>query len=73
MGTYDKIKKIAQKQGISIYRIEKDTGLSNGTIGKWNHQTPTSINLIKVAKYLGVEISDLLGDEEVKEKEKDKE
>lgn len=60
MGIYDNVRKIAAEQGISIYRIEKDNDISNGTIGKWNSAIPSSLTLIKVAKYLNVEMEDLL-------------
>lgn len=57
---YDKIKKTAKENNISIYRIERDLDLSNGSIRKWNSSIPLSQTLIKVAKYLGVSISDLM-------------
>lgn len=57
---YDKIKKIAKENNISIYRIERDLDLSNGSIRKWNSSIPLSKTLNKVAKYLGVSISDLM-------------
>ena len=57
---YDKIKKIAKENNISIYRIERDLDLSNGSIRKWNSSIPLSQTLTKVAKYLGVSISDLM-------------
>ena len=57
---YDKIKKIAKENNISIYRIERDLDLSNGSIRKWNSSIPLSQTLNNVAKYLGVSISDLM-------------
>lgn len=57
---YDKIKKIAKENNISIYRIERDLDLSNGSIRKWNSSIPLAQTLNKVAKYLGVSISDLM-------------
>lgn len=60
MEMYEKIKKIADERGVSIYRIEKDTGLSNGAISKWNKAQPSSSNLMKVAEYLKVDMKDLL-------------
>lgn len=52
---YEVIKEIADQKGISIYRIEKDCGMSNGIIAKWGktaQQSPKVDNLIKVAVYL---------------------
>ena len=57
---YDKIKKIAKENNISIYRIERDLDLSNGSIRKWNSSIPLSQTLNKVAQYLGVSIRDLM-------------
>lgn len=57
---YDKIKNIAEQKNISIYRIEKDLDLSNGSIRKWNSSIPLSQTLKKVADYLNVSIDNLM-------------
>ena len=57
---YDKIKNIAEQKNISIYRIEKDLDLSNGSIRKWNSSIPLSQTLKKVADYLNVSIDKLI-------------
>lgn len=57
---YDKIKNIAERKNISIYRIEKDLDLSNGSIRKWNSSIPLSQTLKKVADYLNVSIDKLM-------------
>ncbi|MEG0732393.1 MAG: helix-turn-helix transcriptional regulator [Vagococcus sp.] len=60
---YKKIKELALKMDTSIYRIEKDCGLSNGLIGKWGNtanQKPSAEALLKVAKYLGTTVEELL-------------
>jgi len=57
---YDKIKNIAEQKNISIYRIEKDLDLSNGSIRKWNSSIPLSHTLKKVADYLNVSIDKLM-------------
>ena len=44
---YEK-KKLAIAKGVSIYRVERDAGLSNGAISKWGktaNQTPSSESL----------------------------
>lgn len=64
MNLYDRIRSLADEKGVSIYRIEKDTGLSNGAISKWNKVVPNSANLMKVAKYLGITVEDLLSNDE---------
>ena len=57
---YDKIKNIAEQKNISIYRIEKDLDLSNGSIRKLNSSIPLSQTLKKVADYLNVSIDKLM-------------
>ncbi|WP_436666768.1 helix-turn-helix domain-containing protein [Latilactobacillus sakei] len=62
---YDEIKQAARKKGISVYRIERDLKISNGTLSKWNNASPSAIVLKKVADYLQVDINVLLSDEQV--------
>lgn len=69
MGVYDNVKKMADERGVSIYRIERDTGISNGAVARWNEAVPSSANLMKVAKYFGVTVESLL-ESEKKENEK---
>lgn len=57
---YDKIKEIASEKGISIYRIEKDLDLGNGTISKWNISSPSATTLNSIANYLNVRLEQLL-------------
>ncbi len=61
MNIYDKIKALADKKGLSIYRIEKDCHLSMGSIMKWAKSSPKIENIHKVANYLDVDINYLLG------------
>lgn len=60
---YDRIKEICKRNGVSIASIEKEAGLSNGSIGKWNESSPTVENLQAVAKTLGCTVDDLLSTE----------
>ena len=57
---YDKIKEVAKTQSLSIYRIERDLGFSNGSLRKWNNSTPSATSLKKVANYLNVTSDELL-------------
>lgn len=60
MGIYDNIKIEARAKGISIRKLESDTGLSNGAISKWNISEPKILAIRKVAALLDVTIEDLL-------------
>lgn len=61
----DRIKTLAKKEGISLPILESELGLGNGTIGKWDKNSPTTDNLAAVAKHFGVSMDYLLnGDSE---------
>ena len=57
---YDKIKEICKSKGVSVASVEKEAGLSNGTISKWNSSSPTVEKLNAVAKILKVKVDKLL-------------
>ena len=59
MTNYEKIKKLADERGISIYALEKKAGLQNGNIGKWRESSPTLKSLEAVANALGVSVGSL--------------
>lgn len=60
MGLSDKIKELANEKHITIAELERETGISNGQIRKWNERSPKAENLQKVADYFGVTIDYLL-------------
>lgn len=51
---YTKIVKAAQSKKMSIRKLERQAGLSNGTIAKWKQADPSYPSIIKVANVLGV-------------------
>ncbi|SCL87906.1 helix-turn-helix domain-containing protein [Sporanaerobacter sp. PP17-6a] len=57
---YQKIKKLCKKNHISIYRLEKDLGISTGSISKWGKSIPRADTLLKVANYFKISIEELL-------------
>lgn len=57
---YKNIKNLCKKLGISVNKLEHETGLSRGSVSKWNAHTPTVNNLKIVADYLGVPLDELL-------------
>lgn len=59
--TYDRIKLLAEKQKISIRKVEEDLGFGNGTLNRWRKNTPGADKLSKVADYFGVTTDYLLG------------
>lgn len=57
---YDKIKEICKQKGVSVASVEKEAGLSNGAIRKWNDSSPTIDSLKAVASVLKVRVDKLI-------------
>lgn len=59
---YDNIKRLCEQNHTSIYAVERDCGIGNGTIGKWaSRGSSPRVNVLqKVAEYFGVSVSELL-------------
>ncbi len=58
---YEQISKLCAERKISIAKLEKETGISNGTIARWATSSPTAENLAKVADHFGVSVDYLMG------------
>lgn len=69
MPLYTAIKEVAREQNKSIYRIEHDLKIGNGTIGRWDTALPRYDLLQAVADYLGVTPQYLMHLSKSKEKE----
>ena len=60
MTLYDKVKALADKEGISIAALEARAGVANGTISGWKTGKPYAETLKKVAGELGKKVDDLI-------------
>lgn len=60
MSVYAIVKDVASSRGKSIYRIEHDLEIANGTIGRWDKSMPRADTLQRVANYLDVTVSYIL-------------
>lgn len=62
----EKIRELCKKKGISISKLERETGLGNGIIGKWEKfgREPKFIHIKAIADYFGVPVSYLTGEEQ---------
>ena len=65
---YEKVKELCEENGITIFALEKECGLSNGTIRKWEKASPTLKNIEKVASYFGKPLDDFSEGNEKEEK-----
>lgn len=61
---YTKIKEICESKGVSVASVEREAGLKNGAISKWDNSTPLATNLCSVARVLGVNVEVLLEESE---------
>ncbi len=57
---FDNIKTTARKKGIAVSTLEKEAGIANGSVYKWNNVSPSVESLNKVAKVLDVPLESLL-------------
>lgn len=49
-----------KERGISLAELERQAGLSNRTIYRWNENLPSIDKVCAVAKVLGCKVDDLL-------------
>ena len=56
------ITRLCNQKGISIARLERETGISNGTVGRWGASSPSIDNVRKVADYFGVTVDELISE-----------
>ena len=61
MNLYETIKQLANEKELTIAEIERQMGISNGQIRKWQIQTPGIDKLRLVADYFQVSTDYLLG------------
>lgn len=54
------IKEKCKEKGISIFALEKEAGIGNGTISRWDKSSPTVDSLQAVAKVLECTVDELL-------------
>lgn len=63
MSIYQRIKDLANERHVSIAQVERDLGLSNGSMAKWDAHSPKSENLKSVANYFSVSTDFILGND----------
>lgn len=59
--TYEKIKELADKRGISLTKLEEDLGYSRNTLYKLKSQKPNAERISEIANYFNVSTDYLLG------------
>lgn len=69
MSLVKKIKRLCDEKKTSFAEVERNVGISNGQIRRWDSSSPKTENVAKVADYFNVSVDYLLGrttDEEIK-------
>ena len=61
MNLRDKIKELANQRKVSVAELERALGFGNGSISKWNKQSPSTEKLKQVADYFQVSLDYLVG------------
>ncbi|WP_139008887.1 XRE family transcriptional regulator [Lactococcus lactis] len=61
MTTFERIKKLADNQKISLQKVAIDIGLSENAIYGWKTRKPKGEDLAKIADYFHVSVDYLLG------------
>ena len=59
----DRIRALCAEQGVTIKQLEQGTGISNGTIGRWDESNPRVDKLKAVADFFGVTVDELIREE----------
>lgn len=66
MTTFERIKKLAKNRGVTLQKVANELGFGESTLYKWKKQTPNGEYLAKVADYFHVSVDYLLGREDEK-------
>lgn len=56
-----RIQLLCAERKTTVAKVERDCGLANATIRRWEAASPTTDNLVKVANHFGVSTDFLLG------------
>lgn len=62
MSLVERIKALADSQRLTMAALERDCGFGNGTIRKWDWQSPSVDRALKVANRLGVSLDYLVAE-----------
>lgn len=61
MTLISRIKQLAQSKQLTLAQLERNVGISNGQIRRWDTSSPKVENLLKIADYFSVSLDYLMG------------
>ncbi|WP_353097704.1 helix-turn-helix transcriptional regulator [Tissierella praeacuta] len=64
MSLLAKIQNLCKNRGINVSKLEKELEFGNGTIYRWDKNSPSVDKVQKVASYFEIPIGDLLEEEQ---------
>ena len=56
----NKIQDLCAERGVNLSKLERECGLANATIRRWDTSSPSAENLAKVADFFNVSVDFLL-------------
>ena len=59
----EQIRRLCKERGKTLFSLEQECGLGNGSINKWDKSSPSVAKVASVAKALGVPVISLIEDE----------
>lgn len=62
----ERIRELCEGQGKTLFPLEKECGFGNGTINKWDKNSPSVSRAWAVAKALNTTVSYLIGETDIK-------
>ncbi len=68
MVNMDALRQRCKERGITIAELERNTGISNGVIARWESSSPRVCSVQAVADFFGCTVDDLLIPETRKER-----
>lgn len=62
----ERIRELCEEQGKTLFSLEKECGFGNGTINKWDKNSPSVSRAWAVAKALNTTVGYLIGETDIK-------
>lgn len=62
----ERIRELCEEQGKTLFSLKKECGFGNGTINKWDKNSPSASRAWAVAEALNTTVSYLIGETDIK-------
>lgn len=58
----ERIKNFCKNKGVSFVQFERESGLGEHSVYRWDNNSPTLKKLLQASQYFGITVSDLIGE-----------